>query len=175
MRADFCEMHKNEMSKRRAKRVQDGATSRAGLTMPCALFTRQLSKPRRFAGTACAIYTCQHDEPRGFADAACAVYMAARRAVQFIAVTQRRTGFAASASSCVSATESVACGSCSVCVIGLRTGYVGGFQAGKRNSRASAPFRFQTFRPPSSRTAGGGLQSPQTPSLGSEPSAPCGR
>ena len=42
----------------------------------------------------------------------------------------------------------------------------GGFQAGKRNSRASAPFRFQTFRPPSSRSAGGGLQSPQTPSLG---------
>ena len=102
--------------------------SRAGLTMLCALFTRQLSKPRRFVETACAIYTCQHDEPRGFADAACAVYMAARRAVQFIAVTQRRTGFAASASSCVSATESVACGSCSVCVI----------LASHRNVRAAA-------------------------------------
>ena len=39
MRTDFCEMHKNETSKRRAKRVQDGATSRAGLTMPRVLFT----------------------------------------------------------------------------------------------------------------------------------------
>ena len=39
------------------------------------------------------------------------------------------------------------------------TGNVGGFQAGKRNSRASAPFRFQTFRPPVSPTGRGGLQS----------------
>ena len=37
--------------------------------------------------------------------------------------------------------------------------------SGKRNSRASAPFRFQTFRPPSSATGGGGLQSP-IPRLG---------
>ena len=39
-----------------------------------------------------------------------------------------------------------------------------------RETRIVAPFgrslRFPTFRPPSSRTAGGGLQSPQTPSLG---------
>ena len=34
-----------------------------------------------------------------------------------------------------------------------------GCRPGKRNSRASAPFRFQTFRPPSSATGGGGLQS----------------
>ena len=66
-------------------------------------------------------------------------------------------------------------GDCRFLLFFFMMGNVGGFQAGKRNRRASAPFRFQTFRPPSSRTAGGGLQSPQTPSLGSEPSAPCGR
>ena len=40
-------------------------------------------------------------------------------------------------------------------------GNVGGFQAGKRNRRASAPFRFQTFRLASSPTGRARLQSPK--------------
>ena len=59
--------------------------------------------------------------------------------------------------------------------IASRLGDVGGFQAGKRNSRTSAPFRFQTFRLASSPSGRARLQSPQTPSLGPEPAAPSGR
>ena len=46
-------------------------------------------------------------------------------------------------------------------LIASRYGNVGGFQTGKRNSRASAPFRFQTFRLASSPTGRARLQSPK--------------
>ena len=49
-------------------------------------------------------------------------------------------------------------------LIASRYRNVGGFQAGKRNSRASAPFRFQTFRLAVSPTGRARLQSPQAPS-----------
>ena len=66
----------------------------------------------------------------------------------------------------------VAFGSSPACVLWLRMGTLGAL-SGKRNSRASAPFRFQTFRPPSSATGGGGLQSPK-PLPGALPQTPQG-
>ena len=72
------------------------------------------------------------------------------------------------------------CDSCFIwrCALGC----VGGFQSGKRNSRAGAPFRFRRsaslLRPlgalgfgPTGRAR---LQSPQAPSLGPEPAAASG-
>ena len=62
----------------------------------------------------------------------------------------------------------VAFGSSPACALWLRMGTLGALP-GKRNSRASAPFRFQTFRPPSSATGGGGIQSPKPPAWGPVP------